>query len=280
MKITIIQVPYDSGIYYERMGKGPFVLAGKFAGELLSANCGVESKFVYSETLPEIKSAFELQRKVRDAVSGALAELAFPLVISGNCNISQGTLGALNMENTALIWFDAHADCETPQTSETGFLDGMGLAMITGGCWRRMSQSILKNPLQGGNVLLIGTRDLSESETKYIAEQKIKLFSAEALNNNGLCGLEETLRCLKDKGINKAHIHLDLDVFDPSVAPANYAYVKEGLTCEVLKIIISQIQIHFTITSIHLASYDPAFDPENKLGSAAWSVLRGILVMP
>jgi arginase len=76
----------------------------------------------------EVAVAFELDRLVSEQVCEAVAEGEFPLVLSGNCNTSIGTLAGVGPEGLGVVWFDAHADFNTPETTTTGFMDGMGLA--------------------------------------------------------------------------------------------------------------------------------------------------------
>ena len=66
----------------------------------------------------------------------------FPVVLAGNCNSYVGTLAGLETDRAGVSWFDAHGDFNTPETTTTGFLDGMGLAMASGRCWKAMPETI------------------------------------------------------------------------------------------------------------------------------------------
>jgi arginase len=76
---------------------------------------------------PEIGTAFERMRRVAVAVRTVRAGGQFPGLLSGNCNSAVGTHSALTPARRAIFWFDAHGDCNTPDTTTTGFLDGMDL---------------------------------------------------------------------------------------------------------------------------------------------------------
>ena len=121
------------------MGAGPEALLEAGLEGRLTDN-GYEVEIVFIE-LPrdffpaEIQSAFELNARVAVAVSGAIAKGAFPLVLSGNCNTAIGTVTGLNDARTGIIWFDAHGDLNTPDTSPSGFFDGTALATLIGRCW-------------------------------------------------------------------------------------------------------------------------------------------------
>src|SRR5439155_21217551 len=81
-------------------------------------------------------------RRIAVAVRAVRAAGQFPVVLSGNCNSAVGTLSGLTPARRAVFWFDAHGDCNTPDTTATGFLDGMGLATVLGLCWYQLAASV------------------------------------------------------------------------------------------------------------------------------------------
>ena len=78
----------------------------------------------------EIGTAFDIDRHLARAVLDARSAGAFPLVLAGNCITSVGTIGGLGPGTTGVLWFDAHGDFNTPETTVGGFLDGMALATV------------------------------------------------------------------------------------------------------------------------------------------------------
>src|SRR5204863_505993 len=76
------------------------------------------------------------------AVRTVRASGQFPVVLSGNCNSAVGTLSGLTPARRAVCWFDAHGYCNSPDTTATGFLDGMGLATVLGLCWHQLAASV------------------------------------------------------------------------------------------------------------------------------------------
>ena len=133
--IRTIIVPYDSGHLGLRMGAGPEHLLENGLGEALrSGERSLSFTTLRPETDPpvEVATAFELDALVSGQVRQAIAEGEFPLVLSGNCNTSVGTLAGTGAEGLGIVWFDAHADFNTPETTTTGFSDGMGLAIAWG----------------------------------------------------------------------------------------------------------------------------------------------------
>jgi arginase family enzyme len=104
-------------------------------------------------------------RDVAIAVRAARDVGHFPIVLSGNCNSAVGALSGLTPARRAIFWFDAHRDCNTPETTVTGFLDGMGLATALGLCWHQLASSVPGyEPVQPEVTFLLGARDLNEPE--------------------------------------------------------------------------------------------------------------------
>jgi hypothetical protein len=166
--ISIFAVPYDSGHRGVRMGRGPEHLLSNDLEDALAVN----RREVRSEILEapdpfraEISTAFELFGEVAHGVREAAGSGAFPLVLSGNCNATVGAVAGLagaaaNEEESGIVWFDGHTDFNTPETTSTGSLDGMGLAIAVGQGWANMTHTIPYFRLvQEANVVFVGGRD-------------------------------------------------------------------------------------------------------------------------
>jgi arginase len=141
--VRVIAVPYDSGHRGLRMGAGPEHLLDNGLGGALSpkgSGLAVTTVRHLREPTAEVATAFELHGLVSNQVRRTLADGEFPLVLSGNCNTAAvGTLAGVG-------WLDAHGEFNTPETTTTGFLDGMGLAVAVGRCWKGMAGSVPELP--------------------------------------------------------------------------------------------------------------------------------------
>ena len=170
MDIQLLLVPYDSGQRGWRCGAGPehLVRAGLPAhlqrqGHIVTAIHIIEDDPAYPPA--EIRTAFELARRLATTVRSARTAGHFPLVLSGNCNTAVGTLSGLTPARRATFWFDAHGDCNTPETTTSGFLDGMGLAMTMGLCWHHLGATVPGfQPVAAEATFLLGARDLDPPE--------------------------------------------------------------------------------------------------------------------
>jgi arginase len=284
--VRAILVPYDSGHRGARMGRGPeHLLANGLSGALSPNRNEVHQVVVKSESIlpAEVATAFELDRLVSLEVRAAIEAGEFPLVLSGNCNASLGTLGGIGSSSRlGIVWFDAHADFNTPETTTTGFTDGMGLAIAVGHCWSATAASIPTfNPLAESNVVLVGARDVSRAERNRLDDSEILIVGAELAEREGLPeALAAALDALRSR-VGSVYVHLDLDVLDAeSVGPANEFAVRGGLTREELEDAISMIRDRFTVAAAGIASYDPALDGTGAVLQAGLACARALVCPP
>jgi arginase len=281
--ISIFAVPYDSGHRGVRMGSGPeHLLSNGMEGEL-----SVTGKEVRSEVLEaarpfraEIATAFELFGMVAERVQDAAGAWVFPLVLSGNCNATVGVVaglaGAFPEEEVGIVWFDGHADFNTPETTTTGFLDGMGLAISVGHGWVNMTRTIpYFHPVRETNVVLVGRRGASPVEKERLRASSVTVVEERHVRQAGGSEVLGTaLDALGDR-VRRVHVHLDLDVLDPTaVSPANEFAPEGGLSGAELEACIRRIRESFEVASATVASYDPSFDQEKHVLEAAMACAR------
>ena len=267
--VRLLQVPYDSGHRSTRMGRGPEHFVAHGAAERLHlAGHEVHRTVIEPDSawLAEIKTAFELHRVLSGAVRETVRAGDFPLVLAGSCNSAVGVMAGLP-GNTGVIWFDAHGDFATPDTTKSGFLDGMGLAIVTGRCFVSPGRAIPGFiPIPDEHILTIGTRSLDTAEVESFAVSGIVQVSVAQVREGGLA---ERLEALRSK-VERVYVHVDLDVIDPSVAPANYAAAAGGLHPEELTYALHAIKERFTVVAATLASYDP----DARLLEVGFEVMR------
>lgn len=278
MEIRLLLVPYDSGQRSVRMGAGPDRLRTAGLTERLEAGGHkVSSQVVEPSTTSwraEVQTSFELMRVVAEQVQAARADGKFPLVLSGNCLSAVGVIGGLGLD-TGVLWIDAHGDFNTPQTTMSGFLDGMTLATVTGRCWSELARSIEGFvPVPDEAILMLGVRDLDPGEAAALNKSGIVRLGAGVAPNE----LEPRLDSLRQH-FGQFYLHLDLDALDPSEGRANGYAAKGGFSKEKLLELLRLITRRVPVAAMTLSSYDPAYDPENKICAiaieAASSVLGG-----
>src|SRR5947207_6643615 len=175
MDIQLLLVPYDTARRCWRSGAGPEHLLQAGLTTHLQARGHSVADIQVIEAEPdqppaEIGTAFELMRRIAVAVRTVRAAGRFPVVLAGNCNSAVGTLSGLTPAPRAIFWFDAHGDCNTPDTTATGFLDGMRLATVLGLCWHQLAASVPGyHPVSPEVTFLLGARDLDPPEDEVLA---------------------------------------------------------------------------------------------------------------
>lgn len=287
MKITIYQAPYDSGRRGARMGKGPeHLVQNGLVTRLWSLRCETEVKLLESagNFSTEVSTAIELAGLLSESVSRSIREGAFPLVLSGNCNGAWGTLSGLSaasLEKFGVIWFDAHGDFNTPETTLSGYLDGMALASAAGLCWKKLMAGIPGfRAVPPENILHVGGRDFDPGEAELLLASGAGLVSPEELRVKGVReALAPVLDALAGR-VSSLYLHLDLDVLDPELTPANQYRAPGGLTPGQVIEAIRAIREKFTIAACGVASYDPNFDAEGRTLQAGLDMIESVLSSP
>jgi arginase len=280
--IRIIAVPYDSGHRGLRMGAGPEHLLDNGLGEgLRSDGRGLSVTTVRHEREPaaEVATAFELHGLVSGQVRRALAEDEFPLVLSGNCNTATiGTLSGAGPGDLGVVWFDAHGEFNTPETTTTGFIDGMGLAIAVGHCWKAIARGVPGYfALPEQNVVMAGVREVDPAERGRLDASGVTVIDADRIQEQGWRTFAAALDDLKTR-VGRVYVHLDLDVLDAGkVGKANEFAVEGGPDAEELAAALGMVRERFKVVAAGIASYDPTFDADGRILRAAIASARALI---
>ena len=269
VKVDLIAVPYDSGLRSVRMGRGPeHLLEIGIVEALERSDADVSVHFIEpsKDVFPsEIKISFEIQRLVAERVAFAKSNGRFPIVLSGNCNTAVGTaagLTAVSGTPPLVCWLDAHGDFNTPETTQSGFLDGMAVAMLAGRCWKGMTSKVPGFvPVPESQIVMTGLRALDEIEEENV--------ESSGVHRVAIANAFTTIESLPPKEI---YLHVDLDVFDPSVGTANPYAVSGGITRDEFMNLAGSVRA--TVGALALTAYDP----DNRIARLAVDIARTISV--
>ncbi len=250
--MKVFTLPYDCGQRGLRMGAGPLHLVQVLGVEAEE----IEPASPYPQ---EVKTSFELYR----ALSWRLRGIDdFPVILSGHCGAAIGALAGLDAD--ALLWFDAHGDYNTPETTDSGFLDGMCLAVATGRCWTSLAATIPSfTPLDPRQVVHVGARDFSPGEREALVRDGVRMGAA-------FDGLSAT----------RMLIHVDLDVIDARHGRANQYACAGGLSPDEVLDVIAEARARFEVAGLVLASYDPSCDGDGRIADAAVRIVRATAPAP
>lgn len=276
--IHLIQVPYDSGHRNARMGRGPLHFHEHGAADRLRAagHEVAESLIEVPSPFPtEIGTSFALHRALADTVRDVVAAERFPLILAGNCGSALGTVSGLRSATphdsspVGVIWLDAHADFNTPDTTTSGFLDGTALATLTGQCWHALTSTIPGfRPVSDAHVVLVGARDIDPAEELRLARSHVIRVEAARLRVEGAGSagaLPDALTELARRNVARVYLHIDLDVHDPADVQANQYAAPGGLAPSTVRDLVTVVAGRFEIVAAALTAYDPTCD-ERMLG--------------
>lgn len=292
MRVALIAVPYDLGRADVGSGRGPgaYLKAGAAEG-LRARGHDVEVVTVRREApfAAELDAVLDVDRAVATAVTEALGGDAFPLVVAGNCNVTLGVRAGLQhggAADAALVWLDAHGDFNTPATTHTGYLDGMPLAMLCGRAHREaVEHQLVMDPLAETAVVHAGGRDFDREERESLLASAMRVVEGDELRRRGpaealvpaLGALAEERReatGLDPGDLPPAHLHVDIDVLDPTAAPGVTFPSPHGLSAAQLLEIVDLVRDRFALAALTLTSFTPDRDEAGTTLAAGLAVLQ------
>jgi arginase len=265
MQFTLIEVPYDSGRFGERMGRGPTHLLERGLGDRLRGaghEIAVENVRLPDGLFPsEVAAAVALHGAVAEAVRRAKGAGSLPVVLTGNCNYAACGVRAGLDGDLGVLWLDAHADWNTPDTSPSGFLDGMAVALLTGESYGAAMDRVPGFvPLPPEHVAFVGCRDLDPAEHERLSSLGERWIRTEDARARGLAGcLDAALAGLP----SPLYLHADLDVLDVSEARINQYSSPGGLTRGELLALADHLA-HRKVAAVALSAYDPACSRDDE----------------
>jgi len=280
MNIQIIQIPYDSGHKGIRTGRGPEHFLKNRVDQILRdsghqvGSFRIESKASFTT---EIGTTFELNRLLAEQISSTIRSKVFPIVLAGNCNSCLGTLAGIGQNGLGIVWFDAHGDFNTPETTISGFLDGMGLAMATGRCWRSLLRTIPGfSPIPEANVLHIGARDLDPEEERLLQGSEIEVIRPGEGESSIRKAVDTAFNKLRDK-VARVYLHVDMDVLDTGEALPNHLAVPGGFSVEIVEEFIGMVKERFEVCAGAITSFDPGYDKDDKVLDAGIRIVKAFV---
>jgi arginase len=276
--ISLIAVPYELGRLRDGVGRGPEALLASGAVEALEASgATVKTDTIeLSESFSsEVQLCFELIRQVRARVAAARAEGAFPVVLSGSCCFAAlGVVAGLDESAPGVVWFDAHGDFNTPETTTHGYFDGMGLAVLVGDVWQGMLGTVPgARPVAQTAVMLAGARDFDDDEEVRLRESDVRQVTPQELASSD--ALSDALGSLEPEP-TALYLHVDLDVLDREAANVNIYGASGGITPEQLSGRVEDVLRTGLVRAMALTAYDPECDRERRVPPVASGLLGAV----
>jgi arginase len=287
-QVAIIGAPLDLGQDRRGVDMGPSALRVAALNARIQAlgyqvhdlgNIAVEQAEAWPEGdehakyLPQIASACgDLAQKVY----GALADGRLPLVLGGDHSVAVGSVSGASKffrdrgQQMGLIWLDAHADMNTPDSSPSGNIHGMPMACIMGMGPPELADLMGYHPkIAPRNAIIIGLRDVDQMERPHVKDSGIRAFTMRDIDERGLRGvMEDAIRMASD-GTAGFHLSLDMDFVDPMDAPGVGTPVRGGATYREAHLAMEMICDSRSMVSMEVVEVNPVIDEVNRTADLA-----------
>ena len=218
----------------------------------------------------------ECCRALRAKVEGILEEDGFPLVVGGDHSIACGTVAALSSfhhrrkQKIGLIWFDAHGDFNTPETSESGNIHGMPLACCVGrGLPELVGVGDRVPMVDVEKAVLIGVRTLDRKERAEIKASGLHVFTLKDIDMHGIHKVMRMAIEIASTGTAGFHLTFDLDGTDPQVAPGVGTPVSGGTTLRESHLIMEHAAESGRLLGLEMTEINPILDNQNATARVA-----------
>ena len=222
-----------------------------------------------------------LCRALADKVKTILDAGCFPFIVGGDDSVLMGVIEGLRRSlgsNFGMVYMDAHGDFNTPETTPSGIIGGMDVAIVAGRGPKKLAAMFEHSPLlPEENIVLHGVRDLDPLEAKALAESKVRVYPREKIKSQGAeKTAEEILRHLKSK-CGCLYLHIDLDVLDPSVFSAQGLPVPDGLSKEEFQSTLKVLVKSGKLCGVALMVFDAAKDADGSQAKRIVELVTGAL---
>lgn len=286
--VRVVGVPMDLGAGRRGVDMGPSAI--RVAGidqALRDLGFEVEDAGDVAVPSPEAHDAgdptarylseiFHVCDRLRLRVRRTLEAGGIPVVLGGDHSIAIGTVAGVaehyrnQGQQLGLIWVDAHADMNTPESSPTGNIHGMPLATLLGiGPQRLVEMGGFQPKVEARHVCLIGIRNLDDKEKSLVQRSGVNAFTMRDVDEQGIKAVMEQALELTTKDTAGVHMSFDLDGMDPAQVPGVGTPVRGGINWRESNLLMEMLADSKAMTSIEITELNPLFDVRNTSGEIA-----------
>ena len=200
----------------------------------------------------------DLNARLKQQVQAVKTQGKFPLVFGGDHALAIGSIAGSMHADTAVLWIDAHGDCNTPESSNTQRIHGMPLATLLHQGHPDLV-ALVDQPIKAKNILMVGVRDLDEQEEKQMVEWGVRFISMPEIRHHGLKWLYDEVMCFVQDKPN-LHISFDCDSMNPKHYPGVNTAVEGGFEFKELHPLFEQLFALDQLSSMDIVEYNPTRD--------------------
>jgi arginase len=295
-RVTLIGVPLDLGAGRRGVDMGPSALRvaevdAKIAALGYQVDDWGDLPVKIQETqgpgdprLKYLKEILEVCGLLRDKVGEARAAGTLPVVLGGDHSVAMGTIAGLarhfngRREKLGLVWFDAHADANTAETSPSGNIHGMPLAAVLGhGAESLVNLAGFLPMVEASRAALVGIRDVDPAERATVKESGVGAFTMRDIDERGMRSVMEEAIKRATTGTAGIHVSFDLDGIDPDFAPGVGTPSPGGLSYREAHLAMEMLADTGRVVSAELVEVNPILDQRNGTATLAVELLCSLL---
>ena len=279
MHISLLGVPMDLGADRRGVDMGPSAIRyADISDKLQALGHDVDNLDNIQVPEPETRNPGDPSLKYLEPILACANELAHrvetrikqgsvPVILGGDHSISLGSVsGSANAYSTlGVIWFDAHGDFNTPETSPSGNIHGMILAALAGLGDPRLVNVGGRGPhVDPHRIVIVGARDLDVGECELLRKAGVHVRTMSDIDRRGMGDVTREAIALATAGADALHVSFDMDVVDPSEAPGVGTPVHGGITYREAHLAMELVAESGRLGSLDLVEVNPILDRENR----------------
>ena len=258
-------------------------LIGEWGGELIRPVQDIRLDAEQERQYGEWNRMALANANFADAVREGSRDDLITIGLEANCNNLLGMLAGLKYDSdgsarrVGLVFIDAHGDFNVPETTLSGMLGGMPVAIAAGHALHNIRKTTgLAEPLPMSHIVWGGVRDLDPLEADRFAEYEVRQFSVQDIRELS-ANLKKQMRDLSDR-VDVIYVHIDMDVLDPAEVPGHNLTVDDGPSSEDLAAALTLMFENPKATALGIAS-TPSFnlDPDGVSRQAALNLIEGAI---
>ena len=298
--VHIVGVPLDHGAGRRGVGMGPAAL--RIAGlhkTLRRLGYEVCDRGYLDIPAPETESPGDEQTRFLPCIARTCSSLAnevksvfnadaLPLVLGGDHSIAIGTISGIaeylapdassaRPPNLAVVWFDAHGDINTPDTTQSGNIHGMPVSCLLGNGPPELTQIGFAGPKFPPSMFAqIGLRDIDDTEKRLLRESGIHTYTMAEIDRRSMSDVMDEVIAVTE-GADMLHVSFDIDSVDPRVAPGTGTPKLGGLTYREAHLAMEMLADTGRVTSVEMVEINPTLDDQNKTAEVAVELIASVL---
>lgn len=294
--VSVIGVPSDLGANMRGANIGPAAI--RIAGlheKLKVLGFGIDERGDITVPLREVLSAKEILEKHRSSIRDICSRLSDevflslksgnkPIVLGGDHSFAIGTIAGVSRyvreksQSMGLIWIDAHADMNTPQSTHSGNIHGMPLSTALGHGFPDLVDLAGFSPkVRPQNVALIGIRTLDSEEKEICRQSGIRYFTMREIDERGMHTIMKEALEVANKGTAGFHLSFDMDGIDPLYAPGVSTPVTGGISLREAHLALEMMADTGKLLSMEFMELNPMCDQDHKTARLVVDLIQSAL---